>query len=158
MGVITMVSTSSLINSLTQDFPEFIFQNASAFWWSAQQKTVYIDPNAQNAASFILHELSHAVLGHQGYKRDIDLIKLERDAWDYAQNTLAPRYKITLHDDHVQDNLETYREWLHSRSTCPECDTTGLQMKTHIYRCLTCGHLWRVNEARLCALRRYSTI
>lgn len=153
-----MVSTNSLINSLRKDFPEFIFQNASAFWWSAQNKTIFIDPEAINASSFILHELSHAVLEHHGYKRDIDLIKLERDAWDYAQKNLAPRYSVNLDDDHIQDNLETYREWLHDRSTCPKCATTGLQMKTQIYRCLSCGNLWRVNEARLCALRRYSTI
>jgi hypothetical protein len=30
-----------------------------------------------------------------------------------------------------------------------------LQSKHLEYRCVACGHHWKVNEARVCALRRY---
>lgn len=157
MDVITMVSTNSLIDILTKDFPEFTFQNSTDFCWSNSKKTIFINPNLPDANLFILHELGHAILGHSVYKRDVDLVKIERDAWEYARLQLAPRYKIKIEEDNIQDNLETYREWLHARSKCPSCDSTGLQIKIHLYRCLACNQTWRVNEARVCALRRYST-
>lgn len=151
-----MPSTRSLLKQLQADYPQFHITTATEFWWSAATQTVHIDPKAANSDAFSLHELSHALLGHHGYTRDIDLVKLERDAWDHAITVLAPHYNITISDTTVQDNLDTYRDWLHARSTCPDCQATGLQHKQQQYRCIACGHSWRVNDARLCALRRYS--
>lgn len=156
MDAITMQLTNSLLNSLERDFPQFIFQLDNQFLWSARQQTISIDANADHCDEFTLHELSHAVLGHKGYMSDIELIKLERDAWDYAKQNLAPKYSHTIDEELIQDNLDTYRDWLHARSKCPDCNTVGLQTKTRHYRCLSCGHTWRVNDAKLCALRRYS--
>lgn len=156
MDVITMVSTNSLLNKLRKDYPHFSFAVADMFWWSPKEQTIHVDQSAENFEAFCLHELSHAILGHQGYIHDIELVKMEREAWDYVTNTLAPTYDIAVNSELIQDNLDTYREWMHMRSTCPQCKTTGLQMKSQHYHCLGCGHSWVVNEARLCALRRYS--
>mgnify|MGYP002630015557 CR=1 FL=1 len=151
-----MQSTLSLINKLIKDYPEFNFVISDDFWWSATQNTIYINPKSPKSHAYTLHELSHALLGHKGYTRDINLLKLERDAWEHAKAVLGPSYGIKISEDTVQDNLETYRDWLYERSTCPECQTTGIEAKEQHYRCLACNHTWRVNEARLCALRRYS--
>lgn len=152
-----MPSIRSTINQLQGDFPGYRFEAATEFWWSAMKETIYYNPKSMNSYAYTLHELSHAILGHRGYQKDIELLKLERDAWEYARNILAPEYNTTISDDIIQDNLDTYRQWLHARSTCPECETTGIQTRgTLTYRCLACGHHWQVNEARLCALRRYS--
>jgi hypothetical protein len=156
MDVTTMPSTRSLLNRLRIDHPQFAFEPASEFWWSAAKRTIYIDPDAPHTQAFSLHELSHALLDHQGYEYDIDLIKLERDAWEYARTELAPLYQLEIDEQVIQVNLDTYRDWLHARSTCPDCSATGIQTKGQAYRCIACGHTWRVNEARLCALRRYS--
>lgn len=94
-------------------------------------------------------------LGHQDYDKDIRLIQMERDAWAYATASLAARYNVDISDDTVQTALDTYRDWLHARSQCPSCQATGVQVKQHTYKCLACSRLWKVNEARLCALRRY---
>ena len=151
-----MQSMNWLIEQLTKDYPLFHFESADKFLWSADRQTIYIDTELNHGNEFTLHELSHALLNHRGYRTDIELIKLERDAWEFAQIQLGSKYKYPINEDIIQDNLETYREWLHARSKCPECGTTGLQKKSQIYQCLSCGHHWRVNEARLCALRRYS--
>ena len=151
-----MQSMNSLLKKLRKDFPQFTFVESEEFWWSAKDNTVHIDCGSEHAEAFSLHELSHALLDHRGYSYDIDLIKLERDAWEHAVKTLADGYHIQIDEKLVQDNLDTYRDWLHARSSCPSCETTGLQTKQLSYRCLACGHLWRVNEARVCALRRYS--
>lgn len=150
-----MQSINSLIRRLVKDYPEYSFAKGAEFWWSATQKTIFYDPHATHSREYILHELSHALLNHTGYLHDIELVKLERDAWNYADSTLSVKYGITIDEDVVQDNLDTYRDWLHSRSTCPECETTGIEVRTHRYKCIACKHTWHVNEARLCALRRY---
>lgn len=158
MVVTTMVSINYLVKKVALDFPEISFHVSEDFLWSYEHQTIYYQPNNPEAASFLLHELGHALLTHSSYSRDIELIKLERDAWDYALCNLAPRYKLSIKEDVIQDNLDTYRDWLHNRSQCPSCQSTGLQIKSRTYRCLACNKLWRVNEARLCALRRYSNI
>lgn len=151
-----MPSTHSLYKRLKSDFPGYKFVKSNGFWWSAATQTIHLDPLADNYEAFSLHELSHAILEHQGYEYDIDLVKLERDAWHYAKNTLAVEYDIPIDEQTIQDNLDTYRDWLHARSSCPDCEAIGLQTKQQTYRCLACGHQWRVNDARICALRRYS--
>lgn len=151
-----MQSMHSLLDKLSKEYPDFQFIQDNMFWWSAAQKIIHMDRHATHAEEYTLHETSHAILGHSGYNRDIDLVKLERDAWDYAQRTLGPRYGIAITEDIIQNNLGTYREWLYQRSMCPDCTETGIETRQHIYRCLACGHMWRVNEAKLCALRRYS--
>lgn len=156
MDVITMRSMTSLFKRLQKDYPDFTFEKSAEFWWSASDNTIHIDTAASDSQAFTLHELSHALLNHRGYTYDVDLIKLERDAWHYAVTELMDRYGVEIDDQLVQDNLDTYREWLHARSTCPDCEATGLQTKDTHYRCLGCGAQWRTNEARMCALRRYT--
>ncbi|MFZ2544840.1 MAG: hypothetical protein WAW80_02590 [Candidatus Saccharimonadales bacterium] len=151
-----MHSINSLLNHLRRDYPEFSFEPADEFWWSAKKQTIFFESTSDSSKEFILHELSHAIMSHSGYEYDIDLIKIERDAWEYAKTTLAPKYQVIIDEEIIQNNLDTYRTWLHTRSSCPECNTTGLQTNDQHYRCLSCGHTWRTNEARVCALRRYS--
>lgn len=115
---------------------------------------MYYNESSDDAA-LLLHELAHAVLKHADYTRDIELIEMERDAWDHARTVLAPRYSVPIDDAIIEDSLDTYRDWLHARSTCPDCQAIGIQIKLHHYRCLACGAQWKVNDARICALRRY---
>lgn len=104
--------------------------------------------------SSLLHELSHALLGHNTYLKDIELIEMERDAWHFAKTLLSPKYGITIEESTAEDALNTYRDWLHARSVCPKCTTTGMQSRKNTYKCITCGTFWKVNEARICHLRR----
>lgn len=155
MDVTIMPSTTSLAHKLQSDFPAFIFTASDTFRWSPQHKEIFYDQGSDDVAS-LLHELSHAVLNHTLYTKDIELIEMERDAWAHANTTLAAKYQITIDDDTIQDALDTYRDWLHARSTCPHCKATGVQTKKNQYKCIACMTEWRVNEARVCALRRYT--
>jgi hypothetical protein len=154
MDAITMPSISSLAIKLQADFPAFIFAAGDTFRWSPEEKTILYVESSDDAAS-LLHELSHALLNHSEYLKDISLIEMERDAWNFAVESLAKKYNVSIEESTVQDSLDTYRDWLHARSTCPTCQATGVQTKKDSYKCLVCGTNWRVNEARLCALRRY---
>lgn len=148
-----MPSTPSLLNVLKQDFPAITFTESTVFRWSPSEHTVYYK-NTKDIAS-LLHEVAHGVLGHTEYARDIELIRTEREAWDMVVATLARRYKVTVDQEQIEDALDTYRDWLHSRSLCPSCQATGVQTDKNLYSCLACTTTWRVNEARTCALRRY---
>ncbi len=154
MDVIIMPSTTSLIQQLKSDYPEFHFKKAKRFLWSPSEHTVYYT-GTDDEYAYLLHELSHGLLGHVDYTRDVELIAMERAAWDKAV-ALAPTYATRISDGTVETTLDSYRDWLHARSTCPACKATGLQIKQHVYTCPACHHTWRVNEARVCALRRYT--
>ena len=155
MDAIIMPSITSLATSLRQNYPALTFTASDTFRWSPQERTIFYDTDSPDSAS-LLHELGHAQLNHTTYTKDIELIEMERDAWDYAVQSLAVKYNVIVTDDGVQNALDTYRDWLHARSTCPQCKATGVQTKKNTYRCVTCDTHWRVNDARVCALRRYT--
>lgn len=150
-----MPSTRSLLPRLTLDFPDITFAPAQRFSWSPSTSTVFYDESASNDFATLLHELSHGILGHHTYSKDIELLSMEAAAWDKAI-ILAQTYNLTIDTDTAEGNLDTYREWLHARSTCPDCQATGYQTTKQTYHCVACHTDWRVNEARLCGLKRYS--
>lgn len=151
-----MPSTRSLVTNLRAEYPDYTFVSGDTFAWSAPSATLTYDPSQVNWQLLLLHELGHALLDHTSYQRDIDLLKMERDAWEHVRTSLATIYNLTYSDALAQEHLDTYRDWLHARSSCPSCQATGLQVNRHHYRCLACRQEWTVNEARLCALRRYT--
>jgi hypothetical protein len=156
MDAIIMPSTPLLILALKTAYPQFHFEPGTEYAWSPALKTVfYVDSDAPNDAQ-LLHELSHGILDHSDYKRDVELLAMERSAWDTALS-LTDQYAVIISDDTIQSALDSYRDWLHARSTCPNCQATGLQTKRKSYNCLACHHTWNVNEARICGLRRTNT-
>jgi hypothetical protein len=150
-----MPSIASLVTKLQADYPQFVFTAGDDFRWSPQEKTIYYPSRSTDLAT-LLHEVGHAILAHNAYTKDMQLLEMERDAWEYARQNLSTHYNVALDDLTTQNALDTYRDWLHARSTCPECQATGVQTKTNLYKCLACRTQWRVNEARICALRRYT--
>lgn len=152
-----MAKTSSFAAKVAADFPEVRMVRSDDFSWSPVEATVYAPPlRTATDRLTLLHEVAHALLDHRHFARDIELLKLERQAWEYVAERLAPLYGLELDEGLVEDSIDTYREWLHARSTCPSCSQTGLQTGSRTYRCLGCDRTWRVNDARRCALRRYS--
>ena len=111
-------------------------------------------PDDDNAESLIFHELGHALLGHSDYQKDVALLGLESDAWEKGLE-VALANNVLIEDSFVQEHLDTYRDWMHARSTCPTCGATGFQASRSEYSCPACFQKWRVNEARACGLKRY---
>lgn len=152
-----MAKISSLVAKLQTKYPHVAFAMSDDFYWSSADKTVYVDCEATDQDSpVLLHELAHALLGHDSYRRDIELIRIEREAWELATTKLAPQFAVPIDTDLVEEMIDTYRDWLHARSTCPLCSMTGVQSASMRYHCVGCDHNWNVNEARRCQLRRYS--
>lgn len=148
-----MQSTILEICKIKEDYPQFNFKFGKDFFWSSVDNTIFFT-NDTEQSPLLLHELSHALLGHNNFCYDIELIAMERQAWDHAKY-LAINYGLDITDQFIQTHLETYREWIHLRSTCPNCKATGVQDDKLSYKCLACKWSWAVNDARECKLRRY---
>lgn len=147
------VTTPSLVKKLSVDFPEITFtSHPSACAWNPSKAQILYGESTD--PDELLHEVGHAILGHSSYARDIELLRIERDAWEYAIANLAPIYKIVIERDVAEAALDTYREWLHERSKCPSCNMNGIQNSATSYKCISCHEHWKVNDARICRLRR----
>jgi hypothetical protein len=157
-----MAKITSLIRKLegsyghpAADSTTISFQTGRAFHWNYRERALTYDPAHPHAEQYLFHELAHALLAHQSYSSSVQLLEMERDAWQEALQ-LAHEYGTTIDEDIAQESLDSYRDWLHQRSLCPRCAATGVESTSFHYACLACGHSWRSNEARNCALRRVS--
>ena len=151
-----------LINKLQLKFPDYSFTPAKQFYWSPESKEIFYKANAddQYAIWSLLHETGHAVLGHTFYEADFELVRLEVAAWQQAQQLAQLLELPPIDEEHIQDCLDTYRDWLHKRSICPSCTTKCLQQGDFVhYRCFNCHTTWRVSANRFCrAYRRHKNI
>ena len=155
-----MLSPRSTHKHIFRDYPNLTFTASDTFRWIPSTNTIeYASTVTEQEPYLLLHEIGHASLQHDTYTSDIELLDMEREAWHYALSTLVPRYGLdhTVAQSIADDALDSYREWLHRRSTCPTCSAVGIESTKHHYVCLVCEQTWRVNEARSCELKRYTT-
>ncbi len=152
-----VVRMADLVELLEVAHPQLSFIPATSFYWCPETSEVYYDMSraSEISASWsLLHETSHALLGHDAYKTDVELLHLEVAAWNHALAAAAD-YAISIDDDYVQDCLDTYRDWLYRRSVCPGCGTQCLQAdETSHYRCFNCHTRWHVSPSRFCRAYR----
>jgi len=135
----------TLIETLARDFPQFTFTPSDNLHWSfTTQEVFYSEDKLDGSADGLLHELGHAVLGHNDFTDDLDLIYKEIAAWEKAKE-LAKVYGQPLNEDYIQACLGSYRDWLHKRSSCPRCGAHGLQAAQKRYNCLNCEQTWNVS-------------
>lgn len=146
------IDMEKLLIGLKKLLPSVSFEPGDAFYWSPEQSRVtyklFKDETIEHYWA-LLHEASHALLKHQSYESDVELLMLEVAAWQKAKE-LARQYDLEISEEHIQDCLDTYRDWLHQRATCPRCSTVSLQASPREYRCHNCAAHWRVSASRFC--------
>ena len=151
MGVET--TDREFVERLDRDFPEVEFRwNRPKFSYQMQngKKVVFLGGPQPNFSLLALHELGHALCGHESYDTHIARLKIESEAWERA-NTVFLNYQKQAQDnpdlarilpewdeDFVQEKLDTYREWLHQKSKCKKCGLTMYQTKDGKYHCPRC--------------------
>lgn len=150
-----------LIAELRKRYPRLRFTPGEQFCWSPETNEIIYRENARSrrAVWSLLHETGHALLKHKDYKADFELLRLEVAAWERARR-LAADVGVEIDEDHIQDCLDTYRDWLYKRSICPKCATKCLQQGDFVhYRCFNCHAVWRVTGSRFCrAYRRHKGV
>lgn len=142
---------AELIQKLQKLDDSINFEPAKSYYWSPKNQTVYYQENDSSVVGkwTLLHEVSHGLLGHITYESDFELVLLEVKAWEHAKK-IASKLKINIDEDHIQDCLDSYRDWQYKRSLCPDCDLGGVQIDQKTYTCLFCRGKWIVSEARFC--------
>jgi hypothetical protein len=146
------IQVQAVIDRLRLSFPELTFKSGKQFYWSPETHEIIYkaEPNNTYALWSLLHETGHALLNHQTYKADYELLKLEIEAWERAK-TIALDLNINIDEEHIQDCLDTYRNWIYKRSICPSCTSKCLQQGDFIhYRCFNCHTMWKVSSSRFC--------
>jgi len=144
------------VKLLRQDYPRFTFKKGKiASWSSKDQRIFYVLNDGASGLWALLHELGHALLGHKSYENDMELLGKEVEAWEKACS-LARTYDLCVPKDYVESCLDTYRDWLHKRSLCPDCGNYGLQHSQDKYKCINCRNTWGVTNTRFCRPYRRS--
>lgn len=154
-----VTALDDLLQQIAADYPALEFIESAHFSWHAGKKHVSYKKSGNNATHNIfalLHEVGHAILDHKDFTYDIQLLQLEVAAWKKARE-LASHYSVHLDEDYIEDCLDTYRDWLHLRATCPTCFTRSLQASQRHYRCFNCQTEWSVTRSRLCRPYRLKT-
>jgi len=120
------------------------------FSFNANTKIITYVPNeleGDNGNVALLHEIAHMKLGHFSYNYDVELLKLEHEAWEETRR-LAKEYGIVVNESHIEECLESYDEWLNKRATCPRCGEYALQRDHNTFGCFVCDCYWKVNERK----------
>lgn len=140
-----------LLKQIGSNHPHISLVEGDHFYWSPKnQQIMYAtDPNYDNPEVTLLHELSHALLEHKTFLTDFQLLLMEAEAWEKAVE-IGKTYGVTISEDHIQDCLDTYRDWLYMRSMCPSCGTNSVQDSSRTYQCFNCSTSWDVSSSRLC--------
>jgi predicted RNA-binding Zn-ribbon protein involved in translation (DUF1610 family) len=151
-------TSSAFIKRVMADYPQFKFKPGSQEHWSPRTRTITYEAGlAEESLKFgLLHELAHALLDHNSYKNDFELLKLESLAWHKAAK-IGGKYGVKINEDHIQNCLDTYRDWLHRRSKCPTCGVHVMQQNATTYKCFNCGETWQVSSGRFARSYRRRT-
>lgn len=151
-------TTTKFISSVAKDYPDFTIERGPHEHWSPKKGAIIFNPSQtpERIRFSVLHELAHALLDHADYQSDFELLKMESEAWHLASK-IGLRYGVTISEDHIQNCLDTYRDWLHHRSQCPTCDMHVLQESSSYYKCFNCQTAWKVSSGRFVRPYRRAT-
>jgi hypothetical protein len=144
------------MHSLVSMHPDITFTPGDTFSWNPSQNSITYPTGVEVNDLFmcsLLHEIGHAKLLHTNFNSDLNLIEIERDAWEKAKQ-IAQESNTKIDDEHIEKCMDTYRDWLYARSLCPNCHQCGLQTAFTTYACIFCSHTWKVSRSRLCRVTR----
>ena len=148
-----MHNLNDVLAQLKKQNPTIKYVKGNDFKWSFSSKTItYLNNNIITNIWSLIHETAHAQLDHQNYKTDQQLLTLEMQAWQRAKIIAKSLNGLIIDQDHIENCLDTYRDWLHKRATCPNCNVTTLQKGVGAYKCFNCHCSWNVPASPQCKI------
>ncbi|MBR3204074.1 hypothetical protein IKF81_00095 [Candidatus Saccharibacteria bacterium] len=126
----------AFLSKIQKEYPFFSIKPGKKFLFRPQKTILYEEKNT-NFQLLLLHELSHALLNHFTYKTSIERLQIERDAWEKTK-ILCEKYSIPFDENFIQDELDTYRNWLHQKTICKKCGLTCIETDNHSLFCPKC--------------------
>lgn len=116
---------------------------------SATETITYVPSQLRTTRGImaLLHEVAHKKLGHFDYSYDLELLEMEKEAWEEVRKA-AKELDLYVDERHIEECLDTYTDWVSRRATCPCCHTFGLQKGTNVFKCIECETRWKVNDRK----------
>lgn len=154
-----MNTSKTLLRELVRQYPDLLYVESKDFYWSPKDQTVHFNLEKLNTVEggwSLIHELAHGLLRHSTYKTDYELLSYEVAAWQKAVE-IAGLHNVHIETDHIEECLDSYRNWLYARSTCPTCKLNSLQVSPDAYKCMNCLCKWTVSPSRFCRPYRLKT-
>lgn len=143
------------IKDIVSLFPELKFESGKSLSWNPIKESITLpEKDGINVIYGLIHEIAHAKLIHNSFSHDIELIKMEREAWNKGCEIAQDLLGLKIDSGYIEDCLDSYREWLYKRSLCPRCALSGFQVNDHEYSCPHCLIDWKVPPSRLCTVKR----
>ena len=127
---------ATFLARVKSDYPEYKFISGKRFSFRPP-KTIVIGPEEPNDSLLLLHELGHALSNHRDFNTSVRRVKMEREAWEKARE-LCSLYEVEYNDELIEEELDTYRDWLHKKTCCPKCGLTMFQTPDGVYHCPRC--------------------
>ncbi len=130
-------------------YPQYKWTLGNRFKYKPE-KTIIIDQNEAISMPYFalltLHELGHALSNHRDYKTDVERLRIESEAWQRAKREIEKhenwnKYGIKYDEDFAENELDSYRDWLHQKSKCKKCGLTRYQTTDGVYHCPNCENL-----------------
>ena len=125
-------NAKAFLLGLKEEYPSFSWRLGSRFKYRPP-KTIVL----------ALHELGHALSGHKDYKTDVERLRIESEAWQRAKREIESHknWALEYDEDFAENELDSYRDWLHQKSKCKKCGLTRYQTADGIYHCPNCEDL-----------------
>lgn len=135
------VKFSELLERVRKDFPELRFREGKKFMFRPPRTVIFVQKCGEDENDFgkmqLLHEVGHALLGHRDWETDLVRVKMECAAWEKAKE-LSKKYEVRYEEEFAEEELDSYRDWLHQRSKCKQCGLTRYQTRDGEYHCPQC--------------------
>lgn len=138
---------------IVKHYSELSFEPTDYFAFSASEDKIFFDhvelsTDSNESRLALLHEVSHALLGHFTYASDFELLIMEAQAW-HKTKELCERFEVAVDTAYIQDCIDSYDHWLTARSTCPTCHNLCLSNgQPDSYKCFVCGCKWQASSDR----------
>ena len=126
---------ATFLAKIKSDFPSLKFVVGKRFKFRPPRTIVVPSDNPEPL--LLLHEVGHALLEHYDFKTEVGRLKMEVEAWEKARE-LCVLYGVYVDEELIESELDTYRDWLHQKSRCPECGLTRFQTPDGVFHCPKC--------------------
>ncbi len=135
---------------IIRSYPNYSFVSSGYFAFDASEELVHYDESelgSNEGRLSLLHEISHAELGHFTFTNDFELLVMEAQAWHLTKR-LCNEHGVRINDIYIQSCIDTYDHWLSTRSSCPHCKNFCLPgtKDPHNFRCFLCGCKWQASS------------
>lgn len=126
-----------VVQKIINDFSDLNFYIGNKFMFRPPNN-IFLDKKiVDNYALLLLHEIGHALSKHRDYKTYFKLLDMETEAWEKAE-ILASKYGVFYDENLVQEHLDTYRDFLYTKTTCLYCGNYCLEGKNGKLFCPFC--------------------